>query len=79
METMRPLPTAPPIVWSIYLGCNTTGRLAREWGLNLRQAYFRLNYARRMGWAKKKYRCTRKGMHCRWSLNPKILEKEDEQ
>lgn len=47
---MTPHPDAPPIVWAVFLGANTVGRLAREWDVDYKTARRAMRRAFRLGW-----------------------------
>lgn len=47
---MTPPLSAPPIVWAVFLGANTSSRLAREWGISYHAARRALHKAFKRGW-----------------------------
>ncbi len=46
---MTPNPSAPPIVWAVFLGADTSLRLAHEFGITVRQAHWRFRSAVKQG------------------------------
>lgn len=45
MTTTEPAPGLPPIAWAVYLGADTSQRLAREWDISVEDAKTKLRAA----------------------------------